>query len=105
MEAIRQELPTALAKRARKLKSETEPVPGGAATEHAAPVVRVDDAVAEAPRSSTDDAIPEACRSARHVSAQRPAAERVSAEFCLEGSMAETLHRIRAIHGDAEIPV
>ena len=44
-------------KRARKLKSETELVSGGAATEHAATEVRVDDAVAETPQSANDDAI------------------------------------------------
>ena len=47
MDTIREELKTALTKRARKLKSETELVSGGAATEHAATEVRVDDAVAE----------------------------------------------------------
>ena len=36
MDTIREELKTALTKRARKLKSETELVSGGAATEHAA---------------------------------------------------------------------
>ena len=50
MDAIREELKTALTKRARKLKSETELVSGGAATEHAVTEVRVDDAVAEHPK-------------------------------------------------------
>ena len=43
METIKEELTTALTKRAMKLKSETEPPAGGAATEHAE-------------KSSTDDA-------------------------------------------------
>ena len=50
METIKQELKTALTKRAMKLKSETEPSAGGAATEHAETEIRADDALAETHR-------------------------------------------------------
>ena len=93
METIKQELKTALTKRAMKLKSETEPSAGGAATEHAETEIRADDALAETPRSSSQAA------------AERTATEHASAEFCLEAAVAETLHRIKAIHGDSEILV
>ena len=52
MDTIRQELKTALTKRAMKLKSETGPSAGGAATEHAETDVGADDALGETHRSS-----------------------------------------------------
>ena len=72
-----------------KLKSETEPSAGCAATEHAETEVRADDALAETHR----------------VAAESTATEHASAEFCLEDAMAETLLRIKAICGDIDILV
>ena len=50
METIKQELKTALTKRAMKLRRETEPSAGGAATEHAETEVRAD--AASTPKSN-----------------------------------------------------
>ena len=93
METIKRELKTVLTKRVMKLKSETEPSAGGAATEHAETEVRADDALAETPRRSI------------HFAAESTATEHASAEFCLEDAMTETLHRIKAICVDIEILV
>ena len=80
-------------KRAVKLKSEAELYVGSAATEHAGTEIRIDDALAETPRSSTQ------------VAKESAAAEHASAEFCIEAALDETLRRIKAIHGDSEILV
>ena len=90
---LKQELKTALIKRAMKLKSETEASAGGAATERAEIQVRAGDALAEAPRSPIQ------------VAAESTATEHAGAEFCLEAAIVGTLRSLSAIHGDSEILV
>ena len=93
METIKQELKTALTRRAAELKSGTDASVGGAATEHAETTVRADAALTDTLRSGIQHA------------AGSTASEHASAEFCLEGALAETQHRITGICGDSEILV
>ena len=66
---------------------------GAADTEHSEREVRADDALSHAFRSSSP------------LAADSTATEQASAESCLETALVETVHRIKANHGDSEILV